>query len=276
MLERIKYVNHINEEIVFGDFPYFVNYNDLRDFAWDVTTRNDRIASFKKGVVSKSLPVIIKCKKEAEGYDARNKMFEVFEKDVLACKHGTLYVGDYYLKCFITGSKKANYLIAKEFMTLDLTLQTDLPQWVKETTIPIGARADETADFLDYPQIYPHDYKNVQVKGFINNTNFIASNFRLIIYGEIINPTIYIAGHKYNVNVELNQDDRLIIDSIEKTITLVRDNGTGDRINCFNLRNRDSYIFEKIPTGENLFMSPNDYIRFDITLLDERSEPQWI
>lgn len=274
MLERIRYVNHINEEIVFGEFPYFVNYNDLRDFSWDVTTRNDRIASFKKGVVSKTLPVIIKCKKAAEGYDARNRMFEVFEKDVLACKHGTLYVGDYYLKCYITGSKKANYLITKDFMTVDLTVQTDYPQWVKETTTVFSVRAKETAKFLDYPHDYAHDYMNVQVNGIINNNNFISSNFRLTFYGPIINPTIYIGGHCYNVDAEVNEGEYLTIDSVDKTIVLTRKNGA--TVNCFNLRNRNFYAFEKIPVGENVFISPNDYIWFDITLLDERSEPKWI
>lgn len=276
MLERIRYVNHINEEIFFGEFPYFVNYNDLRNFAWNVTTRNDRIASFKKGVVPKSLPVIIKCKKEDEGYDARNKMFEAFEKDVLAMKHGKIYIGDYYLKCYITGSKKTEYLVNKGYMLVELTVQTDLPEWVKEETFPFNMSVNPTGEGLDYSFGYPHDYTNVQANGMIYNKNFVPSNFRMVIHGAIINPTIYIGGHKYNVDVEIEKGEYLTIDSVEKTIVLTRSKGgVVEHVNCFNLRNRESYIFEKIPTGYNKIVCLNESILFAITLLDERSEPKW-
>ena len=275
MLEQIKYVNHIGETLEFGTFPLFVNQSDLRDFAWEITSKNDKIASFRKGIVTKKLPVIVKCETEAEGLAIRDNIFEVAERDVLAMKHGTLMVGDYYLKCYITGSKKNDYLTNGSYMVLELTVQTDFPQWVKETTTPYGLTADGESAFLDYPIQYLHDYMNVQVNGYINNTNFVASNFRMVIHGEIINPTIHIGGHMYNVDVEVGAEERLIIDSVEKNIVLVDKNGKVLK-NCFNLRNRESYIFEKIPVGESLFICQNPYIRFDITLLDERSEPKWI
>ena len=102
----------------------------------------------------------------------------------------------------------------------------------------------------------------------------MPANFRLIIYGYASNPTLHIGGHEYSVNVEVDDGEYLTIDSVAKTIFLTRNNG--EKVNCFNLRNKDSYIFEKIPAGDNAITSPNDQIYFDITLLDERSEPKWI
>ena len=114
MIEQIKYINHLNEVIEFGKNGIFINYNTLRDYNWDITSANNKIASFKKGIVSKTIPVIIKCHSEEEGIEIRNRLFEVFEKDVLAKKNGRIIVSEYYLKCFITGSKKTKYLLPEQ------------------------------------------------------------------------------------------------------------------------------------------------------------------
>lgn len=273
MLEKMTYENHLGEKLEFGTFPLFVNYNDLRDFAWEITSKNDRIASFRKGIVTKSLPVIVNCKSEDEGFAIRNRIFEVTEKDVLAEQHGRIIIGDYYLKCFITGSRKTDYLISNGYMTLEMTVQTDFPAWVKETGINLRKGTEADIAFLDYPIGFMHDYMNVQCNGTVVNPNFMPSNFRMVIYGEVINPTLFIGGHKYNVDVELLTGEYLTIDSANKTIVLTRYNG--EKVNCFSKRNRDSYVFEKIPTGGNLVTMPNESMNVDITLLDERSEPKW-
>lgn len=134
MLDKFTYTNSFNETLEFGKDCLFVNENDLRDFAWEITSKNNKISSFKKGIVSKTIPVILKCDSEADGVDLRNRLFEVFEKDIVAKKHGKIQIGDYYLKCFITGSKKTQYLIHKNYMVVTLTVQTDIPVWIKETT----------------------------------------------------------------------------------------------------------------------------------------------
>lgn len=274
MLEKITYKNHLNETLEFGTFPLFVNTNDLRDFAWEITSKNDKVSAFKKGIVSKTMPIIIECNSEEEGVQQRNRIFEVFEKDVLALQHGKLFIGDYYLKCYITGSKKTDYLINKNHLCINLTVQSDFPEWVKETTTSYSQFTDETAEYLDYPFDYSFDYANHLLNGVINNNSFVAANFRLVIYGQISHPTLYIGEHEYSVKVDVAAGEYLTIDSVNKTIVLTKVNG--EQVNCFNKRNRDSYIFEKIPAGENTFSSPNDSIYFDITLLDERSEPKWI
>jgi len=133
MLETFKYINHLNEVIEFGKDGIYVDYNTLRDYSWDITSANNKIASFKKGIVSKTIPIIIKCNSEAEGIEIKNRLFEVFEKDVLAKKNGKIIIGDYYLKCFITGTKKTKYLIDKGYLHLSLTMKTDYPAWIKET-----------------------------------------------------------------------------------------------------------------------------------------------
>lgn len=63
------------------------------------------------------------------------------------------------------------------------------------------------------------------------------------------------------------------IDSIAKTILLTKRDGTVE--NHFHQRNRESYIFEKIPAGSNIVTWDKTF-KFDVVLFEERSEPKWI
>jgi carbamate kinase len=74
--------------------------------------------------------------------------------------------------------------------------------------------------------------------------------------------------------VAIASNEHVTIDSTTKTVILTK--GNGEQVNLFNLRNKESYIFEKIPSGMSIVSASNDQIRFEITLLEERSEPKWI
>ena len=274
MLEKFNYVNHIGEELEFGKFPLFANYNDLRDFSWDVKSKNDKISGFSKGIVSKSIPIIIICSSDAEGLRMRNEIFEICEKDILANKPGKIVIGDYYLQCYITGSTKSEYLVSRRCLQIDLSIQTDSPEWVKESLYAFRSNSGGNGSFLDFAYDFPFDYQNSLQIGEISNSGIIANNFKIVIYGAAINPSIFIGNHEYSVECEIGKSEYLSIDSVAKTIILTKENG--DKINLFNNRNKDSYIFEKIPPGISKVSAVNEGLSYDITLLEERSEPKWI
>ena len=277
MLEKLQYRNHLGESITFGQGGFFVNENDLRDFTWGYTSKNNRLSSFQKGVVKKTLTVFIACTSEADGLAKRNALFEVCEKDVLANNHGRFIIGDYYMKCFVVGSKKTDYLYSNQTMKAKLTVVTDFPVWVKEST-KIFRRLDSeivsegAGSNLDYPFDYPFDYSSEFASQDMVNDGFVASNFRMTIYGPCASPVIYIGEHVHAVSTEIAAGEYLVVDSIEKTITLVRSNG--ESVNRFHDRNRENYIFQKIPSGASEVTWEGDF-GFDITLLEERSEPKW-
>lgn len=275
MLESFKYINHIGEVLEFGVNSLFANENDLRDFSWSVNSKNDKISGFNKGIVTKTIPIIMKCQSAEDGVALKNRIFEVFEKDVLARQHGKIVIGDYYLKCFITDSTKSSYLINKGLMMLEIKAQTDLPEWIKETTTAFRSEtaADGESVFLDFAYDFAYDFKNGLSTGVLNNTGFVPTNFRIVIYGEVSKPTLFIAGHEYSVDVDIAKGEFLTIDSVNKTVILTKKDG--QQVNCFNNRNKDSYIFKKIPSGMITTNSSNEGISFDITLLEERSEPKW-
>lgn len=276
MLDKMIYTNHVNETITFGDFPYFANYNDLRNYEWAYTSANSKILSFQRGIVKHKLPVVIVCESEAEGITRRNALFEVIEKDVLANKHGTLQIGEYKLQCFVIASEKSDFLESKRSMTVKLTIVTDRSFWLKEKkyvfTEKGGGETVET-EFLDFSYDFPYDYANDLNAMEVVNDNFVNTAFKMTIYGGCINPQITINGHVYEVNCTVEEGEILIIDSIAKTVKLQKADGT--TVNKFASRNKESYIFEKIPAGD-CRLSRNDQFRFDLALLEERSEPKWI
>lgn len=272
MLEKITYKNHVNEALDFGNGGLFVNESDLHDFTWAVVSKNNRISSFNRGVTTKNLPVVIACTSEADGIEKRNKLFEVAEKDVLAKKHGRIIIGDYYLKCFVTASKKTGYLQSKRQMTVTLTISTDFPYWIKETVTTFGYGGGAAGKNLDFNNDFPYDYASELDSKPLNNTGFVPCNFRMNVYGPCVNPKVTIAGHDYEVSASLEANEYLTIDSISKTIVLTHTDGS--TTNCFNLRNKESYIFEKMPVGMSN-VTTNTQFKFDITLLEERGEPKW-
>lgn len=276
MLEKFKYINHKNEVLEFGSGSLFANENDLRDFEWTVSSQNDKISGFKKGIEKKSIPLLIKCNSADEGIKMRNKIYEITEKDILAKKPGKIVIGDYYLKCYVTGITKGDYLISKQYMTADMDIQTDDATWYKEQTKTykfVNDRENIGGDFLDYPHGTPFDLQRDAAAKMLFNDAFVPSNFKMNIYGAVDMPIIQIGDNRYSVNVSLTTSEYLTIDSVNKTIYLTRRNG--EKVNCYNLRNRDNYVFEKIPPGNHNITANIDGLTFDITLYEERSEPKW-
>ena len=273
MLEQLKYKNHQNEVFEFGKDGIFVDTNDLHDYEWTVTKKGNRISALTYAVSKRKLPIVIICDSEEKGIAARNKLHEVTEKDVLAMQHGRIMIGDYYFRCFVTKSQKSNYLTSKRHMKLTLTLTSDFPFWVKESTFVFRKLGEQKGGAnLDFPHDFSFDYFPGMGNKKVNNTGFVGTNFRMTIYGGCENPTVYVAGHKYQVNCTLDTNDYLTIDSVTKKIYKTANDGTVT--NMFSKRDRKNYIFEKIPPGNNTVIWEGGF-GVDITLLEERSEPKW-
>ena len=271
MLERLQYKNHMGEVIDFGRSGIFVSGNNLHDYNWTVYQKNGKISAFRRDVVKRTLPVIIFCSTVEEGVAARNRLMEVAEKDVLANKPGRIIIGDYYYKCYITESKKTKYLASRRRMEAELTIISDVPCWVRED-LHFFRKKGVADPGLTYPHDYPFDFSSGFKRNTLMNTGFTASNFRMIIYGPCTNPEVYVSGHAYVVNCKVEEGEYLTIDSVAKAVTRTASDGT--ITNVFNLRGRESYIFEKIRSGDSPVTWDGEF-GIDIILLEERSEPKW-
>jgi phage-related protein len=157
-------------------------------------------------------------------------------------------------------------------MELTLTLTTDFPFWVKETTTSFGVGGEATGIGFDLTHDFPYDFTSDVTVTEVNNPSFVPSNFRMVIYGACSKPSLMVGGHTYQVGCNVPFGGYLTIDSVAKKIYLTGTDGT--QTNVFNQRNRDSYIFEKIQPGKSPVAWDGGF-GFDIILLEERSEPKW-
>ena len=124
----------------------------------------------------------------------------------------------------------------------------------------------------DYPYGYPYDYAASHIFRNIICDSVGASDFRIVIYGEAVNPSIAIGDHVYAINGSVGKGETLLIDSFSRKITLVT--AQGEQINWFDKRARESYIFEPIAPGKNTVSWSGDF-GFDLIVTEKRSEPKW-
>ena len=123
-----------------------------------------------------------------------------------------------------------------------------------------------------YPYDYPYDYTVSHVYQNIVCEAIGSSNFRILIYGEALNPSVVIGGHTYAINGTVGKGETLLIDSLNRTITLTT--AQGNKVNWFDKRGRGHYIFEPIPAGKS-DVSWSGEFGFDLTVIEKRSEPRW-
>ncbi len=271
MLDKFIYENHLGQRFEGLPNGVYLNHSDMRDYSWSYDTINNRISRFYRGVTKRTIPLVVYCNSDAEAIAVKNRLHELAEADIVAKIPGKIFAGDYYTSGYITASVKSNYLIRKKYCKIELTFTSDDPTWYRERTYSFFPTSNEFSGGVDYPHDYPYDYA-VSLNGRkIVSDSVGTSAFRLLIYGEVTNPTIKINGHNYMVMGTIGKGETLLVDSLTKTITLT---ALGKKTNWFDKRSRDEYIFEPLPAGQSTVTWSGSF-GFDLTVIEKRSEPKW-
>lgn len=271
MLEKITHTNSKNETLNFTSLGIFVNSNDLRDYEWQVSSSNDKITGFKKGVVKKKLPfVFLVDRKKAD--EIKDQFYEHFDVDVLTQQKGYFTINGYNLYCYATKSVKSDYLVDKKLLKLTLEIQTDEPEWKKEVIKTIDfSKAQASGNSLTYAFSYPYSYISEKTVNVVN-PDFVESDAIIRMYGASENPLVKIGTNIYQVNTSLASNEYLEIDTKNKTV--LKYDGNGRSTNLFHLRNKEDNIFNKIPNG-TVPVSINGEFLVDIVIIETRGEPRW-
>ena len=274
MLDKFIFENHLGQRFEGLPNGVYLNYSDLRDYAWSYETINNRISRFYRGITSRKIPLVVYCNSAEEAVSVMNRLHELAETDIVEKIPGKIFVGDYYTSGYITASAKSNYLIRRKYCKIDLTFTSEDPTWYREQLHPFfpSTGNDIGSGGVDYPYDYPFDY-SVSLNGRQIMCNSVGSSaFRLLIYGEATNPAVIINGHTYKVNGTIAKGETLLIDSVNKTITLTT--ASGKKVNWFDNRWREEYIFEPLPAGQSTVTWAGSF-GFDLTIIEKRSEPKW-
>lgn len=249
------------------------------DGDYDPVEENEHIQEFERKITDKSLKIDINAVGN-EFCQAVDYLENVAEKDIIHVTPGKLYVGNSYLKCWLTGTKKDRWVNDLDGITNEIIIRSDYPYWINEEKFSFlkQSQSGVALPWLEYPHDYPYEYAKVRNMQYIQNSNYTDSGFRMIIYGPCINPLIRIAGHVYELRTTLYEREYAIIDSStryskDRKIVKVKADGTQEDI--FNSRNTESEIWQKIPPGRSI-VTWSGAFGFDIILFNERGTPRWI
>ena len=200
-----------------------------------------------------------------------NNLHDDFESDVRNKTTGKLIWGTHYISCFITESSTEPSENNLETVN-KIEIYAPYPFWIEELLISMNPSESQSSGFLDFMYDFSYDYTAPVIGERFIQTDFpFESEFRMVIFGQAINPTVTINGYSYILYTTVPQGAYVIIDSRAKTIMMYNANGT--RTNVFNFRNKTDSVFQKIPAG-NLNITWDASFGVDLTIYHERSEPR--
>lgn len=232
-----------------------------------------RIAAFKKAVATYETQLIFtgSVEKRRAMVDA---LHDDFEHDIRVMKPGRIIWGDYYIDCYATVSSTEpdnNALWTDN----NVTFYCPYPFWIHESSKSFLPQDDVESDqeYLEYPLDYKYDY----FVGFPGTGKWVRDfpwrcEFKMIIYGPCIDPTVTVNGYNYTIYDTLEENDYVVIDSRDYTVNKYLASGMVQ--NIFDLRDKSRSVFEQIPEG-TLTLNWSGTFGFELTLFEERSEPKW-
>ena len=202
-----------------------------------------------------------------------NELHAAFDRDIYNLTPGRIIHGEYYIECYVTFSSTG---YNDPFTENELSIYCPYPFWVKEHLYQFAAResTSEVNEFLDYPYGFEYDFMSATTgQAMVTNEGAGPANFKLIFYGNALNPFISMDGATIGVNTLVGSNDRIEIDSHDHTVYLIT-NGD-EKLNFYNARTKETSIFNKITSGEHSIVWPGTF-GFELIIYEERSEPKWI
>ena len=261
-----------------GDGIYAQDPENLTANKWEYSTISGvnglgRVKRFYKDTQEAKLNLDIMADNADEFNQIMYKLHRTFDRDIRRMKPGKLWWNDFCKEVFAVETSQNEFDELFEAVNREVTFISVYPYWVRRITYQYGTNITNVDAGLDYDHDYDFDYGMEEITEVIQNDCIDSANFEMKFYGPIENPSVTIGGHAYEVLTTLAEGDYVTVNSLTKKI--LQYDAYGNVENVFHLRNRDSYIFEKIPEGETAIARSKDHM-LDITIFDERGEPEWI
>lgn len=278
---ELAYVNAAGDRIDFAADGYANESNPMRGYSWNYDASGKRVTRFYKNAAEIRIEAWIDSWSEYGGFEMRDKLLEVAEKDVRGKTPGTFHVGEWYAEGYIVASEPKGYITDGRHMTTGLTVLLPDPVWYRDEFHQFLPYAEQVkAAYLDYPYDYHYDYLPPEPARTFKTAARYPSEFRLIVYGGAtgtVNPAVRIGGNLYEVSVRVLPGGYLEIDSRERTVRLYASDGTWE--NVIDRRNRGvpkggSYIFERIPPDAS-YATVSGGAGADLIIYTESSVPPW-
>ncbi len=275
---QIYFLSAEGNRIDFDGRTYGISEMNIFQHQLSYDTKNGKIINFKRDIIEREIEINISDDAVGTWQEHYEYIQDIFDRDNFNNERGKLFVNGYYLMCNIyAGEVEDQFRNWCDFQTCVLKIVSDYPVWIKETTCQYLPEKPNPVEYATlekgilFPE-FPFDFYSEKGEKTLFNPSFKDSNFILTIYGFAENPQITIAGHPYRVETTVYEGERLVIDSIKRTVKKI--GRLGDIADRYNARGKEKRVFQKIPPGTNTFQWSGGF-GVDITLFDERSEPKW-
>ena len=226
---------------------------------WNYTTITGingigKIKRFYKDTKTYTLTLDIMADSAEEFNALMNHMYTVFDRDIQRMTPGKIWWNGYYKRAYIVSKKHSDYDELFESVTKQLTILSLHPMWTKDykhsyiaSSGEVGALDYGMEGFYDGFDYGGYDYGQAEIIEILSVDTVAGANFEMIIFGPISKPTITIGDHKYGMDADIAAGEYAVINTISKTAKKYDQYGREE--NIYHTRARDSYIFEKLPTG---------------------------
>lgn len=278
-MQSLEYVCSTGETIAFDGPLYAETAPALRGRAWAYTLG----VSSLTGVAwqARELTLTVKALDAAAELDRLRMLtdHDIRAHAADADRCGILRVdGEWECRALI--AKAEPQTIGPRVIETQLTV-VQLSKWRRRlptlSFLPVTAVTDAS---LDLPTDLPCDLMGMAQASTLTVQGIDPMPWEMLIYGPATNPHITIAGNTHQIDVTVPSGGYLLVNAVagERTVTLVAANG--DRRNAFASAVRgegeDSgrYVFQPLPAGVSSVSWPNSF-GFDLTPIEERSEPPW-
>lgn len=267
----MKYQNHLGASVDLNANGIVSNVSDVAEWSMSSSTVGGRVSSLS----ADSDDIEFSCATYSN--EARSRLYDIPSVDVEAMVPGRLYVGEWYLVCYVTAASQSGGADRSGIAKYSITVTPDDPHWRRDTET-IATERHDGGNGLDYEYDYLHDYGYAPTTVVVENKSYLKADLIIRAYGPCSSPLVKIAGNEYGAGVELNQGDYLQIDTYEKTVKVVRLDG--DVENAFPditgeyREGSGSYIFQKVKHGQAEVIWPGTY-DLDVVMVERVNEPRW-
>lgn len=279
MKSRVTYINHLGKTVDLNCDGVKINTGELNDWELEVSSLNGYISGFRRDVVEKPVAGIVF---EHSSVPALRKLDEMYETAIVDTDfdfteeptYGRLVIDDWYMLCWLKGDAYDRTWF-EEAGDFTMTLVTDEPLWNREVSQSIRNIIDEEESGLDYPHDYPFDFSKSSLVSTIRNASPRRSPVRITAEGPATSWSVSIADNEYKLNLDLKDNERVVIDGRDETVTLY--DNLGNPSNAFDKiagkfeEHSGSYIFELIPAGEsNIVLNEIDAV--EVVVYEQRDQ----
>lgn len=272
----IYYISAKGDKLNLVEWPYRIQTGDIlnykKSYTYSSMSRGGEILGFNSEITENNIVLTVSARTMEEYYTALNRFYDVVNSDVENLTQGKLYVNDQYLRCYIFGSKKTEWEYGCNFLDNTIFIVSEKPSWIREQKITYERKQASDTGYLDYPYDYTYDYSPNDMAVYLENTEVMPADFKLVIQGPCENPEVIIGQNKCQVMTTLSSYEYIVLNSMDRTVYKV--SSTGTVTNVFESRNRSYENFAKIPQGKHI-ISINGTFKMEITMYMKRSEPRW-